>query len=131
MNRKSLVYTGILALCLTAVDLAHAQTAGTPLANSVTEQDRTQPLGWRDAPKPSSDLSDNGPCSDAAYAKPEVHGVVSTGIATGSHMGTVTGEAGAVSLTKRLGDCGRPLGSIGVSLGASRINGGGVRTPGY
>ncbi|KAF1019450.1 MAG: hypothetical protein GAK30_03113 [Paracidovorax wautersii] len=128
---KSLVYPCLLAFCLGAyATTASADTTSTPLASSVTAQDRSKPLGWQDAPTTTSSV-DTPVCNDAAYAKPEVHGVVSTGIATGSHMGTVTGEAGAVSLTKRLGDCGRPLGSIGVSVGAGRINGGGMRAPGF
>ena len=62
-------------------------------------------------------------CDDSTFNKPQTHGSVSTGIATGSRMGTSTWNAGTVNIRKQFGSCDEPGGSIGVSIGVSNSNG--------
>ena len=62
-------------------------------------------------------------CDDSTFNKPQTHGSVSTGIATGSHMGTSTFNAGTVNIRKQLGSCDDPGSTIDISIGVSHSNG--------
>ena len=62
-------------------------------------------------------------CDDSTFNKPQTHGSVSTGIATGSRMGTSTFNAGAVNIRKQFGSCDDPGSSIDISIGVSHSNG--------
>lgn len=55
-------------------------------------------------------------CDDSTFNQPQVHGSVSTGIASGSRMGTSTWNAGDVSISKNLGSCDDPSGNVNLSI---------------
>lgn len=76
-----------------------------------------------------ADVADTPACDDSTYNKAQVHGSVSTGIFSGSHVGTGTYEGGNVNVTKRLGSCDDPRGGVNmsISVGASHLNGRGYR----
>ncbi|HEX7325496.1 MAG TPA: hypothetical protein VF292_09110 [Rhodanobacteraceae bacterium] len=63
-------------------------------------------------------------CNDATYNKPQTHGSVSMGVASGRFGGNY--QAGTVSVVKNLGSCEHPTGSVGfsISVGQSRFGGG-------
>lgn len=61
-------------------------------------------------------------CDDSTYNQPQVHGAVSTGVMTGSHMGTGTFNAGEVNVSKRYGSCDDPSGAVSFSIGVSEGN---------
>lgn len=79
------------------------------------------------------DTGDAVACDDASYDKAQVHGSVSTGIFTGSHLGTGTYDSGNVNITKNLGSCDDPKGgvSMSISVGTSHLNGRGYRGYGH
>lgn len=56
-------------------------------------------------------------CDDSTYNQPQVHGSVSTGIVSGSHMGTGSWGAGQVNVSKAFGSCDDPGGGISISVG--------------
>ncbi|MFT4190958.1 MAG: hypothetical protein QM617_05465 [Comamonas sp.] len=126
MTRKTIYL--LAGMLLAAAPATWADEASQTLDNSVTAQDKQNPLGWRDAPQATrgtAGADDAAACDNASYSKPEIHGAVGVGVATGSHTGTTTGETGAVSLTKRLGgDCDHPGITLGVDVGVTRSNGG-------
>lgn len=55
-------------------------------------------------------------CDDSTYNQPQVHGAVSTGVMTGSHIGTGTFNAGEVNVSKRYGSCDDPSGGVSFSI---------------
>jgi hypothetical protein len=63
-------------------------------------------------------------CDDATYNKPQVHGSASMGVMGGSRV-SGNYEAATVDMTKNLGDCEHPSGTVGLSIrvGQSRFNG--------
>ena len=67
-----------------------------------------------------TDVAEAPACDDSTYDKAQVHGSVSTGVVSASHMGTGFWNAGNVNITKRLGSCDDPSGSIGVSISVSK-----------
>ncbi|MEO7066560.1 MAG: hypothetical protein ABI114_06605 [Rhodanobacter sp.] len=62
-------------------------------------------------------------CDDSTFNQPQVHGSVSTGIATGSRLGTSTWNAGTVNIHKQFGDCDDPGSSINFSIGVGGSHG--------
>lgn len=62
-------------------------------------------------------------CDDSTFNQPQVHGSVSTGIATGSRMGTSTWNAGTVNVRKQFGNCDDPGSSVDISIGVGNSNG--------
>jgi hypothetical protein len=73
-----------------------------------------------------NDTADSQRCDDSKYDKAQVHGAVSTGITSGSHMGTSTYEGGTINVTKAFGDCDHPSGgvSFSISVDQSHFSGG-------
>jgi hypothetical protein len=63
-------------------------------------------------------------CDDATYNQPQVHGSASMGVMGGNHV-SGNYEAATVNMTKNLGDCEHPSGSIGLSIrvGQGRFDG--------
>lgn len=63
-------------------------------------------------------------CDDSAYSQPQTHGSVSMGVMGGNHV-SGSYQAGSFSVTKNLGDCEHPTGSVGlsISVGQSRLHG--------
>jgi hypothetical protein len=62
-------------------------------------------------------------CDDSTYNKPQVHGSVGMGVVSGSHIGTGSYQSGVVSMVQNTGSCDHPTGSVGVSIGVSRLGG--------
>lgn len=64
-------------------------------------------------------------CDDATYNQAQLHGSVSTGVVSGSRLGTGTWNAGTVHVSKAFGDCNHPTGgvSFSVSEGVGRFHG--------
>ena len=125
---------GVLAGALLATAAAYAQTASAPLNLKLPPSDL--PASSASASKPAgnapgvyygdtsgrtahTDSADRAPdCDDATFNQPQVHGSVSTGVVSGSHMGTGTWNAGTVNITKAFGDCHHPTGGVSISIGA-------------
>ena len=63
-------------------------------------------------------------CDDATYSQTQVHGSASVGVMGGNHV-SGNYEAATVNMTKNLGDCEHPSGSVGLSIrvGQSRFGG--------
>jgi hypothetical protein len=74
-----------------------------------------------------TDTADSQRCDDSKFDKAQVHGSVSTGIASGSRMGTSSYEGGEINVTKAFGDCDHPAGGVSFSIGVSQSNFGGGR----
>ena len=74
----------------------------------------------------NNDTADAQTCDDSKYDKAQVHGAVSTGIASGGYMGTSTYEGATVNVTKAFGDCDHPSGgvSFSISVDQSHFSGG-------
>jgi hypothetical protein len=75
----------------------------------------------------SGRLGDNGTadtqtCDDSKYNDPQVHGSISTGVVSGSHIGTSSYSGGEVNVTKAFGDCDHPTGGISISIGGTTNN---------
>lgn len=75
----------------------------------------------------SGRLGDNGTadtptCDDSKYNDAQVHGSISTGVVSGSHMGTGSYSGGEVNVTKAFGDCDHPAGGISISIGGTTNN---------
>jgi hypothetical protein len=70
-------------------------------------------------------VSDNDPndatdsCDDATVNKPKVHGSVSTGVVAGNHF-SGNYQAATVNVTKPLGDCKHPKGSLSITAHVSQ-----------
>ena len=62
-------------------------------------------------------------CDDSKYNDAQVHGSVSTGVVSGSHIGTGTWEGGEVNVTKAFGDCDHPSGGVGFSISVNQGQG--------
>lgn len=62
-------------------------------------------------------------CDDSTYNKAQVHGDVGMGVVSGSHIGTGSYQSGAVSVTQNTGSCDHPTGTMGISIGVSRLGG--------
>lgn len=63
-------------------------------------------------------------CDDSTYNQAQMHGSVSTGVVSGSHMGTGMWNAGEVNVTKAFGDCDHPSGGVSISVGGGVGSGG-------
>ncbi|MDE2225103.1 MAG: hypothetical protein KGJ46_07515 [Xanthomonadaceae bacterium] len=63
-------------------------------------------------------------CDDATYNQPQVHGSASMGVMGGNHV-SGNYQAATVNMTRNLGDCEHPSGSVGlsISVGQSRFGG--------
>jgi hypothetical protein len=63
-------------------------------------------------------------CDDATYNQPQMHGSASMGVMAGNHV-SGNYQAAAIDMTKNLGDCEHPSGSVGLSIrvGQSRFGG--------
>ncbi len=63
-------------------------------------------------------------CDDATYNQPQMHGSASMGVMAGNHV-SGNYQAATVNMTKNLGDCEHPSGSVGlsISVGQSRFDG--------
>ena len=74
----------------------------------------------------NNDTADTQTCDDSKYDKAQVHGALSTGIASGGYMGTSTYEGGTINVTKAFGDCDHPSGgvSFSISVDQSHFSGG-------
>jgi len=64
--------------------------------------------------------ADTQTCDDSRFNDAQVHGSVSTGVVSGSHVGTGVWQGGEVNVTKAFGDCDHPTGGIGFSIGVSQ-----------
>lgn len=73
-----------------------------------------------DRPDPVPDVP---PCDDSTYNQPQVHGSISTGIVSGSHIGTGTYSSGVVNVSKAFGSCEHPGGGISISVGGATDHG--------
>jgi len=69
-----------------------------------------------------SDTADSQRCDDSKYDKAQVHGAVSTGIASGSRTGTSSYEGGTIAVTKAFGDCDHPSGGVSFSISVNQTN---------
>ncbi len=58
-------------------------------------------------------------CDDATYGQPQVHGSVGTGVMAGNHV-SGNYQTGTVSVSKNLGDCDEPKGSVNFSIGVGQ-----------
>jgi hypothetical protein len=114
-----------------------AQTATTPLNLKLPPSD--VPASSSTAAKPASkapgvyygdtsgstgnsDYASRPTCDDSTFNQPQVHGSVSTGVVSGSHMGTGTWNAGNVNVSKNFGSCDEHTGSVNLSIGVSDGN---------
>ncbi|HWX66943.1 MAG TPA: hypothetical protein VNZ27_11025 [Rhodanobacter sp.] len=70
----------------------------------------------------SADVTTTSGCDDSTFNQAQVHGSVSAGVVSGSHMGTGTWNAGTVNLSKRFGDCDHPTGGVSISVGGGSGN---------
>ncbi|MDE2497162.1 MAG: hypothetical protein KGK35_04970 [Xanthomonadaceae bacterium] len=63
-------------------------------------------------------------CDDATYNQPQMHGSASMGVMAGNHV-SGNYQAATVNMTRNLGDCEHPSGSVGlsISVGQSRFGG--------
>ena len=63
-------------------------------------------------------------CDDATYNQTQMHGSASMGVMGGNHL-SGNYEAATINMTKNLGDCEHPSGSVGLSIrvGQSRFGG--------
>lgn len=63
-------------------------------------------------------------CDDSTYNQPQTHGSFGMGVMGGDHLGGAY-QTGTVSVTKNLGSCDHPTGSVGfsISVGQGRFHG--------
>ena len=66
------------------------------------------------------DTADVPTCDDSTFNDPQVHGEVTTGVFTGSHVGTGNYQGATVNLSKRTGDCEHPGGGFNMSIHVSK-----------
>jgi hypothetical protein len=72
----------------------------------------------------SHSTADNAPaCDDSTFNQAQMHGSVSTGVASGSHIGTGMWNAGEVNVSKAFGSCDHPTGGVSVSVGVGTSSG--------
>jgi hypothetical protein len=60
-------------------------------------------------------------CDDSTYNQAQMHGSVGMGVVAGNHV-SGNYQTGAVSITKNLGDCDHPTGSVNFSIGVGQGN---------
>ena len=60
-------------------------------------------------------------CDDSTYNQAQMHGSVGMGVVGGNHV-SGNYQTGAVSITKNLGDCDHPTGSVNFSIGVGQGN---------
>ncbi|HEY8682319.1 MAG TPA: hypothetical protein VIM06_04050 [Rhodanobacter sp.] len=137
MNMKRLISALLSSLLATS---AWAQTASKPLNLKLPPSDL--PASSATTSKPASGaagvyygdtsgrtdnnaVADAPACDDSKYNEPQVHGSLSTGVVSGNHIGTGTWNSGEVHVTKALGSCDDPTGSMSMSLsvGQGHFNG--------
>lgn len=141
----------LLAACL-AAGAASAQTAKPPLNLQLPPSDvpaAASTAASHPANKPATDRYGNpvsppgvyygdhsGPasnandrvaaqhCDDATYNQPQMHGSASMGVMAGNHV-SGNYQAATINMTKNLGDCEHPTGTVGLSIhvGQSRFDG--------
>jgi len=58
-------------------------------------------------------------CDDSTYNQAQVHGSVGMGVVAGNHA-SGNYQTGAVSVSKNLGDCDHPSGSVNFSIGVGQ-----------
>ena len=58
-------------------------------------------------------------CDDSTYNQPQVHGSVGMGVMSGNHT-SGNYQTGTVSVSKNLGDCDEPKGSVNFSIGVGQ-----------
>lgn len=63
-------------------------------------------------------------CDDSTYNQPQTHGSISMGVMGGNHV-SGNYQAATINMTRNLGDCEHPSGTVGFSihLGQSRFGG--------
>ena len=54
-------------------------------------------------------------CDDATYNQPQMHGSASVGVMGGNHV-SGNYQAATINMTKNLGDCEHPSGTVGFSI---------------
>ncbi len=78
-----------------------------------------------------NDTADSQRCDDSTYDKAQVHGAVSTGVASGGGLGTSTYEGATINVTKAFGDCDHPSGGVSFSISVDQSHFGGGRYGNY
>ena len=104
---------------------ASSSTTAQPASSSSTAVAKPAPGVYYGDTSGSTDagIASSQACDDSKFNDPQVHGSVSTGVVSGSHVGTGTWEGGEVSVTKALGDCDHPTGSVGFSISVNQGQG--------
>ncbi|HEX8777201.1 MAG TPA: hypothetical protein VF738_03710 [Rhodanobacter sp.] len=59
------------------------------------------------------------PCDDSTYNQAQMHGSVGMGVVAGNHA-SGNYQTGTVSVSKQLGDCDHPSGSVNFSIGVGQ-----------
>lgn len=59
------------------------------------------------------------PCDDSTYNQAQTHGSVGMGVMGGSHM-SGNYQTGSVEVSKNLGDCDDPKGTVGLSISVGK-----------
>lgn len=70
----------------------------------------------------TADSDDSRGCDDSTYNQAQVHGSVTTGMFTGSHVGTGSFGGGEVNVSKAFGSCDDPHGGISISVEGNQTN---------
>lgn len=71
----------------------------------------------------TADTTDNRrECDDSSYNQAQVHGSVTTGVFSGSRVGTGTYGGGEVNVSKAFGSCDDPHGGISISVGTNQTD---------
>ncbi|MGH8041486.1 MAG: hypothetical protein ACREPN_05515 [Rudaea sp.] len=60
-------------------------------------------------------------CNDATYGKPQVHGSIGMGVVAGNHI-SGNYQTGSVNVTKALGSCDHPTGSVSLTINVGQGN---------
>ena len=113
--------------------VSNGRTANTSTATNTPPISTTPGVYYGDT---SGRLGDDGTadaqtCDDSKFNNAQVHGAVSTGVATGSHMGTSTYQGATVNVTKAFGDCDHPSGGVSFSISVNQNQFSGGRYRGY
>ena len=130
MNMKRLISALAGSLLITSV---WAQTAGRPLnlklppsdvpaaSSSAAGKPASSPPGMyygdTSGKLSNSNSANAAACDDSTFNQPQMHGSVSTGVVSGSHMGTGMWNAGNVNISKAFGSCDQPTGGVSMSIG--------------
>ena len=102
----------LIVACLLAAP-AWAQSASQPLNLKLPPQSDMPPT---DLPASSASLQR---CDDSTYNQAQVHGSVGMGVVAGNHA-SGNYQTGTVSVSKQLGDCDHPSGSVNFSIGVGQ-----------